>query len=86
MRTESMRLAIKGALVTLVILALVGMLGTVIFLKAAALSAPATLGPVEIAIAGRLRGHERRPGAKPRRNDASSAAEALSDATRSMPL
>ena len=50
-----MRPAIKGALVTLGILAVAGMLGTVIFLKATGLSARATPGPVEIAVAGRLR-------------------------------
>ena len=50
-----MRLAIKGALVTLAILAVAGMLGTVIFLKATGLSARATPGPVESAVAGRLR-------------------------------
>ena len=50
-----MRPGIKGALVTLAILAVAGMLGTVIFLKATGLSARATPGPVEIAVAGRLR-------------------------------
>jgi mono/diheme cytochrome c family protein len=50
-----MRPAIKGALVTLAILAIAGVLGTVIFLKATGLSARATPGPVEIAVAGRLR-------------------------------
>lgn len=50
-----MRPAFKGALATLAILAVAGMLGTVIFLKATGLSARATPGPVEIAVAGRLR-------------------------------
>ena len=50
-----MRPAIKGALVTLAILAVAGMLGTVIFLKATGLSARATPGSVEIAVAERLR-------------------------------
>ena len=50
-----MRPAIKGALVTLAILAVAGLLGTVIFLKATGLSARATPGSVEIAVAERLR-------------------------------
>jgi mono/diheme cytochrome c family protein len=47
--------AIKGALVTLVILALAGVLGTVIFVKATGLSARGTPGAIETAVAGRLR-------------------------------
>jgi mono/diheme cytochrome c family protein len=50
-----MRPAIKGALVTLAVLAVAGLLGTVVFLKATGLSARATPGPIEIAVAGRLR-------------------------------
>ena len=50
-----MRPAIKGALVTLGILAVAGMLGAVIFVKATGLSARATPGPLETAVAGRLR-------------------------------
>ncbi len=50
-----MRPAITGALVTLAVLAVAGVLGTVMFLKATGLSARATPGPVEIAVAGRLR-------------------------------
>jgi mono/diheme cytochrome c family protein len=47
--------AIKGALVTLVILALAGVLGTVIFVRATGLSARGTPGAIETAVAGRLR-------------------------------
>ena len=50
-----MRPAITGALVTLAILGVAGILGTVIFLKATGLSARATPGFVEIAVARRLR-------------------------------
>jgi mono/diheme cytochrome c family protein len=50
-----MRPAIKGALVTLAILAVAGVLGTVIFLKATGLSARATPGAIETAVAGQLR-------------------------------
>lgn len=50
-----MRPAIKGALVTLAILALAGLLGTVIFVKATGLSARGTPGAIETAVAGRLR-------------------------------
>lgn len=44
-----------GALVTLMILALAGVLGTLIFVKATGLSARATPGTIEKAVAGRLR-------------------------------
>jgi mono/diheme cytochrome c family protein len=50
-----MRPSIKGALVTLVILAVAGLVGTVVFVKATGLSARATPGPVETAVARRLR-------------------------------
>ena len=50
-----MKPAIKGALVTLVILAVAGLMGTFVFLKATGLSARATPGAVETAVAGRLR-------------------------------
>ena len=50
-----MRPAINGALVTLAILAALGILGTVIFVKATGLSARATPGALETAVAGRLR-------------------------------
>ena len=50
-----MRPALKGALITLGILAFVGVLGTVIFLKATGLSARATPGAVETAVARQLR-------------------------------
>lgn len=50
-----MRPAIKGALVTLVILVFAGVLGTVFFVKATGLSARGTPGVVETAVAGRLR-------------------------------
>jgi mono/diheme cytochrome c family protein len=50
-----MRPAIKGALITVAILAVAGVLGTVIYLKATGLSARSTPGPVETAVAGRLR-------------------------------
>jgi mono/diheme cytochrome c family protein len=50
-----LRPELKGALVALVILAVVGMLGGVIFLKATGLSARATPGAIETAVARRLR-------------------------------
>jgi mono/diheme cytochrome c family protein len=50
-----MRPAIKGALVMLAILAVAGVLGAVIFVKATGLSARATPGALETAVAGRLR-------------------------------
>jgi mono/diheme cytochrome c family protein len=50
-----MRPAIKGALITLGILGLAGAIGVVIFLKGTGLSARATPGALEIAVAGRLR-------------------------------
>jgi mono/diheme cytochrome c family protein len=50
-----MRPAIKGALITVVVLAAAGALGTVIFVKATGLSARAEPGPVESAVARRLR-------------------------------
>lgn len=50
-----MRATLKGALITLGVLLAGGLLGTVIFLKATGLSARATPGAVEIAVAGRLR-------------------------------
>ena len=50
-----MRPAIKGSLVTLAILAIAGLLGTVIFVKATGLSARGTPGALETAVAGRLR-------------------------------
>ena len=50
-----MRPAIKGALVTLAILAVAGVLGAVIFVKATGLSARATPGALETAVARRLR-------------------------------
>ena len=50
-----MRPAIKGSLVTLAILAMAGLLGTVIFVKATGLSARGTPGAIETAVAGRLR-------------------------------
>ena len=50
-----MRPAIKGALATLAILAVAGTLGAVIFVKATGLSARATPGALETAVAGRLR-------------------------------
>jgi mono/diheme cytochrome c family protein len=51
-----MRPALKGVLATLVIVAVVGALGTVIFIKTTGLSARATPGAVETAVARRLRG------------------------------
>ena len=51
----NMRPELKGVLATLVILAVVGTLGAVIFLKATGLSARATPGAVETAVARRLR-------------------------------
>ena len=51
----NVRPELKGVLATLAILAVVGMLGTVIFLKATGLSARATPGAVETAVARRLR-------------------------------
>lgn len=50
-----MRPAIKGALITLAVLAAAGVLGTVIFVKATGLSARAEPGAVETAVARRLR-------------------------------
>jgi len=50
-----MRPAIKGALVTLAILAMAGMLGMVIFVRATGLSARGTPGAIETVVAGRLR-------------------------------
>ena len=50
-----MQPAAKGALVTLAILTLSGVAATVIFVKATGLSARATPGAVETAVAGRLR-------------------------------
>lgn len=50
-----MRPVLKGALITLGVMLAVGLVGTVIFLKATGLSARATPGPVEIAVAGQLR-------------------------------
>lgn len=50
-----MRPAVKGALVTLAILAVAGVLGTVIFVKATGLSARGTPGAIETAVAWRLR-------------------------------
>ena len=50
-----MRLAIKGALVTLAILAIAAVLVTVIFVKTTGLSARGTPGAIETAVAGRLR-------------------------------
>ena len=50
-----MRPAIKGALVTLVTVAVAGSVGTVVFLKATGLSARATPGLFEAAVARRLR-------------------------------
>ena len=50
-----MRPAIKGALVTFVILAVAGVAGTYVFVKTTGLSARATPGPVETAVARRLR-------------------------------
>ena len=51
-----MRPELKGALFTLAVLAVVGLLGTVIFLKATGLSARATPGAMEKAVARQLRG------------------------------
>ena len=51
----NMRPELKGVLATLMILAVVGTLGAVIFLKATGLSARATPGAVETAVARRLR-------------------------------
>lgn len=50
-----MRPTIKGAFITLAVLAAAGLLGTVIFVKATGLSARATPGALETAVAGRLR-------------------------------
>lgn len=50
-----MRPAVTGALATLAILAVAGVLGAVIFVKATGLSARATPGAVETAVARRLR-------------------------------
>ena len=50
-----MRPAIKGALVTFVILAVAGVAGTYVFVTTTGLSARATPGPVETAVARRLR-------------------------------
>jgi mono/diheme cytochrome c family protein len=50
-----MRPAIKGALITLALLLVAGMLGTVMFVKATGLSARAQPGAVETAVARRLR-------------------------------
>jgi mono/diheme cytochrome c family protein len=50
-----MRPAIKGALVTLAVLAVAGVLGTVIFVKVTGLSARGEPGAVEMAVARRLR-------------------------------
>jgi mono/diheme cytochrome c family protein len=50
-----MRPAIKGALITLVLLAAAGVLGVVAFLKTTGLSARATPSAMEAAVAGRLR-------------------------------
>lgn len=50
-----MRPAIKGALVTLVILAVAGLVGTAVFLKATGLSARATPGRIETSLARGLR-------------------------------
>ena len=50
-----MRPAIKGALITLAVLAAAGLLGTVIFVKATGLSARGEPGAVETAVARRLR-------------------------------
>ena len=47
--------AIKGALVTVVVLAVIGLAGIVVFVKATGLSARATPGPMETAVARRLR-------------------------------
>lgn len=51
-----MRPELKGALLTLAALTVVGLLGTVVFLKATGLSARATPGAVETAVARGLRG------------------------------
>ena len=50
-----MRLELKGALITLGALLIIGIVGTIGFVKATGLSARATPGPVEVAVAGRLR-------------------------------
>lgn len=50
-----MRPAIKGALVTLMVLAVAGLAGTFVFVKTTGLSARATPGPMENAVARRLR-------------------------------
>ena len=50
-----MRAEIKGALVTLVILAIAGVIGAYVFVKATGLSARATPGRMETAVARRLR-------------------------------
>ena len=50
-----MRPAIQGALVAVVLLLIAGVLGTVIFVKATGLSARAEPGPLESAVARRLR-------------------------------
>ena len=50
-----MRAELKGALITLGVLLVIVLLGTVIFLKATGLSARATPGAIETAVAERLR-------------------------------
>lgn len=50
-----MRPEVKGALITVGVLLVIGMLGTVIFLKVTGLSARATPGAIETVVAGRLR-------------------------------
>jgi mono/diheme cytochrome c family protein len=50
-----MRIAVKSALVTVLILAAAGLLGTIVFVKTTGLSARATPGPVETAVARRVR-------------------------------
>ena len=56
MRTDHMRLAITVALFTLAVLAVTGVVGTVMFVKSTGLSARAQPGSVETAVARRLRG------------------------------
>ena len=51
----TMRPIFKGALITLLMLAIAGVLGAVIFVKATGLSARATPGSIETAVARRLR-------------------------------
>ena len=56
MRTDHIRPAITVALITLAVVVVIGVVGTVVFVKSTGLSARAQPGSVETAVARRLRG------------------------------